>query len=63
MHVRGKRGRPHHPIGGDAVGRGVESEEEKTNYISNHAMILLQLSIESGFNRRTDPFCKAVVGS
>lgn len=52
MHVRGEGGRPHHPVGGDAVGRGVETtERERDTVISHHNMIALPLGIYKGLVR------------
>lgn len=64
MHVRGEGGWPHHPVGGDAVGRGVEPTRKRHKVISHHNMIALPLGIQGICqSSSTDPFCKAVVGS
>ncbi len=64
MHVWGEGGRPHHPVGGNAVGRGVEPTERDTKLLVTTTRSH-PLWVYKGFCRisSTDPFCKAVVGS
>lgn len=61
MHVRGEGGWPDDPVGGDAVGRGVEPAERHRR-LSQHSTISLHLQTVHQLII-TDPFCKAVVGS
>lgn len=60
MHVRGEGSGPNYPVGGNAVGRGVEPTEGDKVVSHCKNMILHTLGIQTS---STDPFCKAVVGS
>ncbi len=61
MHVRGEGGWPDHPVGSDAVGRGVEPADRDTKLLVT--MFALPLGLQGLCQTHTDPFCKAVVGS
>lgn len=66
MHVRGERSWPNYPVGGNAVGRGVEPVEGHTKFVMTAAtfglvgfiklLVLLTHSVRLWWGRRLESF-------
>lgn len=61
-HVWGERGWSNHPIGSNAVRRGIEPKQRDIKQDCH--IILVSVAVHETDQRcGTDPFCRAVVGS